>query len=545
MNKLNVLYIEDHLPDAEYLRSFFFDHWTEAIEFTHCLDLTEGVAFATERDVDVILYDLSLPDASGTEGLQKLLQHFPLAPVVILTGLHDEGRAREMLKLGAQDYLVKGDFTQSALKRVIDHAYERSQFLRKIKATEDALRTATTAAQAASLAKSEFLASMSHEIRIPLNAIIGVADLLIETPLNELQRQYVDMLQKSGSHLLDLINNILDLTKIEAGELQLHHKPFDMGQLLQSVANWASLSSRMKGLEFFTDLDPKMESTVVGDEMRLRQVLTNLIGNAIKFTQTGHIMLVVRTQPSPRPGFCEFRIDVADTGIGIPAEKQNLIFEKFTQADQSITRRFGGTGLGLSIVRRLIEGMGGRVTLQSTAGNGSTFTVSVPLELQKISASEKAKLLPNTVTVPRSKGGRVLIVEDVDDIRFVLERYLAGTAFEADYAENGLVAFDHFTNGTYDLVFMDLQMPTMDGYTAVQKIREWEQTNKRAPTPIVALTAHALIEEERRVRQNGFSHYLTKPIRKTTFLSAIDKFRASPAQHTESEIGNGTEGTHS
>ncbi|MFO0773413.1 MAG: PAS domain S-box protein [Nitrospiraceae bacterium] len=538
------------------------------------------------------------------------------------------------------------------------------------------LAHASDQALQATRAKSEFLASMSHEIRTPMNAIVGMAEMLHETGLSEAQREYVERLSRAANSLLDLINDILDVSKIEAGQLELERVAFDLPDLVDKTVEMLAVRAHAKSLELVVFVHPSVPTMVLGDPTRLRQVLVNLIGNAIKFTERGEVTL--RVEPAADvPSGMGIRFAVADTGIGIPEDKIETIFERFTQVDSSTTRKYGGTGLGLSISKRLVELMGGTIRVESLLGLGTTFSVVIQPErvpdsgadalhaqaaallrgkdilvvdgpensrivvrqylkaygcmvtdvdtveealrlldpkegrrvsysavvldvstdatggvesvgsIRRLSAGSTVPILletyemnnsheerwralqvttvlfkplsqrrlidalllalapkptvlaaPSPTLAPSRKADappclarRILVVEDLEDNRDVVRLFLKDTACTLDMAENGAVAVEKFKVGQYDLVLMDMQMPVMDGYEAVETIRRFELEEHRVPTPVLALTANAIREEIERSLMAGCDAHLTKPIKKNTLLEAIRQY--TPERGTE------------
>jgi signal transduction histidine kinase/CheY-like chemotaxis protein len=374
----------------------------------------------------------------------------------------------------------------------------------------------------ATRAKSEFLATMSHEIRTPLNAIIGMADVLSGTTLTLEQQKCVDVFQRNGVGLLNLINDILDLSKVESGKVELEETPFDLADVIARAMEVVEVRSTAKGLTLRQAIAPGVPVFLAGDPNRLRQIVINLLGNSIKFTERGG--LEVRVEPDPedsRPGCLRFAI--SDTGIGIPADKVDQIFESFTQADSSTTRKYGGTGLGLTISRQLVELMGGRIWVESTVGKGSTFFFTAKVgvqENQSQAPQPKASIAGSTHTAVRP-GLRILLADDSEDNRFLILSYLNQAQASIDVAENGEIAARMFRSGHYDLVLMDVEMPVMDGYAATQEIRRFERETGAPATPVLALTAHAFADMAEKSLAAGFTGHLTKPIRKVTLLEAV------------------------
>lgn len=382
-----------------------------------------------------------------------------------------------------------------------------------------------------SLAKSEFLARMSHEIRTPMNAIMGMAELLKETKLTADQEYYVTIFCKAGEVLLTLVNDILDLSKIEAGEVSVENIPFDLSTLMVDVEDIMRPRAQGKGLTYSSSIHQALGTAVSGDPHKLRQVLINLIGNALKFTEKGSVTLTVSKNPSRKDSLL---FSVSDTGLGIPTERQNLIFQKFSQADSSIHRRFGGTGLGLAISKSLIELMGGQIWFKSREGSGTTFYFTIPYHEQNITTAVM-KSIPlerndldfvSSAPTPKicERKLRILVADDTDDNRTLFTHFLKNEPYEIIEAHNGLEAIDKIKSSEFDIVFMDVQMPELDGYAATNSIRQWEAEQHRKPTPIIALTAHALSEDRQKSLQAGCNDHIAKPFKKDTLVKVINRF---------------------
>ena len=417
--------------------------------------------------------------------------------------------------------------------RKLEGVFAAARDVTERKRFEAELQQAKVAAESTSRTKSDFLASMSHEIRTPMNAIMGIADLLAKTALSTEQDKFVQIFRRAGDSLLNLINDILDLSKVESSQLELEWTGFSLNDYLEKVIELVAPRAHEKGLALVCEIAPSVSNDLVGDPTRLLQVLLNLLGNAIKFTNSGGVSLLVEQDPDSLVPIA-LRFTVSDTGIGIPGEKLGQIFERFTQADSSTTRRFGGSGLGLTISKCLVELMGGRIWVASEVGKGSVFAFVVPFEIwtacNRPMAGVPAGMGPE-LPLPAL---RILLAEDSPDNCTITMAYLEDTPYRVEIAENGAIACEMFAAGHYDLVLMDRQMPVMDGLTATRTIRAWERANDRPTTPIIALTASALKGDQEMCLAAGCTAFLTKPIKQEVLLQAIkERSRVAPPSSKE------------
>jgi PAS domain S-box-containing protein len=431
---------------------------------------------------------------------------------------------------------VHGDSTVTGLIGIAIDITDR-------KRSEEESQRAREVAEAASKAKSEFLANVSHEIRTPMNCILGMTELALDGPLTAEQREYLELAKTSTNSLLTIINDILDFSKVEAGKLELDLARLSLSEMLETIVKHFTLRARQKKLKLGYHVAPGTPDLLLGDGGRIRQVLTNLIGNAIKFTENGSVTVRVGTEFQSESE-AVLRFEVADTGIGIPREKQQMIFDAFAQVDGSATRRYGGTGLGLTISRQIVELMDGHIGLESEPGKGSRFHFSIRLQKVKESSQPGPAALVtrkgySRVAGPETQGRegvRILLVEDSPANQKLMLYMLRKQDYEVVVANNGLealAALDKAVEGAFNLILMDVQMPQMNGFEATRVIREREKESA-THIPIIALTAYAMKGDQERCMEAGMDGYLSKPIHRDHLLEIIERL----ARRTR--LGNGS-----
>jgi signal transduction histidine kinase len=471
------------------------------------------------EDFAVILLDVNMPDLDGFETAALIRQHrrHALTPIIFLTAFPDDTHAHRGYSLGAVDYILTPVVPEVLRTKVsvFVELFRMNQQVRRQADQQVALareQAARQAAERASQAKSEFVANISHELRTPMNAIIGMTDLALDEELSPLVREYLSTVKLNARALLDLLNEILDHARIEAGKFALHDECLNVRDLVRESLRTVQFRATEKRLELQSDVADDVPVELLGDRSRLRQVLVNLLSNAVKFTEQGRVRLESRLEgATSHEAFVQFSVE--DTGIGVAPADQERIFEPFTQVDSSAARRYTGTGLGLAIAADLVRAMGGRLAVRSEPGQGSVFHFTVRLRRGAAQPKRPTETAPPSAA-PSANGRvperlRVLVVEDVQANQMLLQYALEKAGHEVNIAANGRRALELAADADFDLVLMDVQLPEMDGYQATAALRHLPG---HAQTPIVALTAHAMPGDRERCLAAGMDDYLAKPI---------------------------------
>ncbi len=480
---------------------------------------------------DAVLVDHKLPGKSGMDLCLELVQNIPDTPIILMTGVGDEKLAVTALKAGIADYLTKdnsGGYLD-LLPLVIQEAMGKKQDLLEKRQTQFQLLKAKQEAEAANEAKNRFLATISHELRTPLNAITGMIDLVLSTDLTPSQREYLETAWSATGEMGRLVNDLIDFAGIETGRLEIIEKDFVIRRFLDRLLKSLFFGYRHKKIDYRIEVDPQIPEMIYGPQDRLRQILSNMLDNAIKFTREGNVTLRVNQAVESEKEII-LKFSVIDTGIGIPPDKLQKIFERFTQGDSSTTRQYGGLGLGASIAQRLVVQMGGRIWVESKVHQGSAFHFTVRVKPGKETALANPKEKPL-----EKKGLQVLLAEDNPFNQKLVMAILNMRGHEITVARNGKEAVAAFGRASFDMILMDIQMPEMDGFEATMQIRNQEKKKGLTHTPIIAMTAHVMEKDRDLCFSAGMDAFISKPIRREEFLSLVENLAQDHQKKKESE----------
>lgn len=486
-----------------------------------------------DKSISMMFTDINMPEMDGLTLLEKIRDQQLGTRVVVMSAYGDMGNIRTAMNRGAFDFVTKPvdmadlELTMDKTLEVVEKQLQGEKAIVDLKVAE----SARDQAERSKKFKEQFLANMSHEIRTPMNAVVGMTNLLLKTETSELQDKYLNAIKQSADNLLVIINDILDLSKIEAGHLSFEKTEFSVDDLLDGAINTISFKADEKELKLIKDIAPDIPPVLLGDPARLNQILINLAGNAVKFTEAGSITMKVELIELT-PTKANIKFSVIDTGIGIPEDRVDSVFESFSQAEDSTYRKFGGTGLGLTISKELVERQGGQIGLSSKVGVGTTFFFDITLEI----GNEDALNKQNAQELAVIPGLKILLAEDNEFNQMVAEDTLKSMLpeLELEIVGDGKQAVDRVNEQVYDLVLMDLHMPEMDGLEASRTIRKLANN---ANTPIVAMTASATEEAIDECYKNGMDGYISKPFvpeeLQHTIVSTILKHRNGELQPAE------------
>ncbi|GAB6060991.1 response regulator [Desulfonatronum parangueonense] len=507
MSILRVLIVEDSEDDAmlvvRALKNAGFSPSSARVDTAQAMEQA-----LTAESWDLIISDHVMPEFNSFQALEVLKRSGLDIPFILVSGSIGEETAVEAMKAGVHDFIMKDKLARlvPAVRRELKEAVNR----REKKAAYEALVAAKQAAEAANEAKDTFLANMSHEIRTPLSGIMGLMQLMQSTPLTPDQKRFVDMALTSADRLTTLLSDILDISSLESGLLEIRQDKMNLRDLGDSVMDLFSATAEKKGIDLESSYDPSIPGILIGDEVRVRQILFNLVGNALKFTEQGRVVVEMSPVGLNKENQLRLLISVSDTGIGMPEDQLGEMFKPFMQSDSTSTRKYQGAGLGLAIVKRLVELMNGKLAVESLPGEGTTFHVLLPFVIPGVVNPKAAQTWK---TQRSSKGLNILYAEDDPINQMPIKLLLENAGYRVSLAENGRKVLEMLAGEHFDCILMDVQMPLMDGMEATKTIRSSSVFGEKQHIPIIALSAKAMPGDRERFIKAGMNDYLAKPVR--------------------------------
>jgi CheY-like chemotaxis protein len=531
-----ILLVDDELDAEDLFRQRFRRKIRQGeLEFFYAPNgLVALELLSNNPEIDVVVTDINMPEMDGLTLLRKVKEQSLPARIIVMSAYGDMGNIRAAMNSGAFDFITKPvDFND--LDLTLNKTLEEVSLIKEGMLAKNQLVGAEEARERAEQSrkfKEQFLANMSHEIRTPMNAVVGMTNLLLKTDPSTQQLKYLKAIKQSADNLIVIINDILDISKIEAGRLEFEAVDFSLAEAIDGVANTIMFKSDEKGLYLNINIEEGIPPVLIGDPVRLNQILLNLASNAVKFTESGGITINV-TQGETVNGKINIKFNVVDTGIGIPEDRLDAIFESFSQADSTTTRKFGGTGLGLTISKQLVELQGGHIGVSSIVGQGTTFYFELAFAPGNAQEAHASHLKPEGFS---GKGVKILLAEDNAFNQIVAQDTLEGMfeGIKVDVVENGKLAIEQLTREHYDLILMDLNMPIMNGLEATRAIRKLDSDKKH--TLIMAMTASATQEAIQECIDAGMNDYISKPFVPDELEEKITALLVSAAKNNKTEV---------